>query len=113
MARGEQQVNLRMPSDLKDMLTSEARNNNRSLTAEIVSRLAGANPKEQTTDTFAQTLTDEQRAQMDRYEGRAARTEALRLAVHVATAMQNTSSEKIILDMAREFATFIDGGRPH
>lgn len=39
MARNDPQVNLRIPSDLKGRLDDAATNSNRSLTAEIVSRL--------------------------------------------------------------------------
>ncbi|WP_456282740.1 Arc family DNA-binding protein [Cupriavidus sp. JZ107] len=42
MARTDPQVNLRMPADLKERLEVTARENNRSLTAEIVARLEGS-----------------------------------------------------------------------
>jgi Arc-like DNA binding dprotein len=42
MARNEPQVNLRMPQELKDQLEAAASEGNRTLTAEIVSRLKGS-----------------------------------------------------------------------
>jgi len=41
MARNDPQVNLRLPAALKEQLQRAAEKNNRSLTAEIVSRLEG------------------------------------------------------------------------
>jgi hypothetical protein len=40
MSREDPQVNIRLPAELKDALAKEARENNRSVTAEIVYRLA-------------------------------------------------------------------------
>lgn len=39
MARDDPQMNVRLPSDLKDRIERSARNNNRSMNAEIVTRL--------------------------------------------------------------------------
>lgn len=41
MARNDPQMNLRLPVDLKEMIEDAAEKNNRSLTAEVVSRLRG------------------------------------------------------------------------
>jgi hypothetical protein len=40
MSRDDPQTNIRLPADLKDALTKKARENNRSMSAEIVYRLA-------------------------------------------------------------------------
>lgn len=40
MARNEPQVNLRMPQEMKNTLEQRAKGNNRSLTAEVIARLA-------------------------------------------------------------------------
>lgn len=57
MARNDPQVNLRMPAELKDRLDASARQNIRSLTAEIVERLSNSLDAEQSSQSLEEAAT--------------------------------------------------------
>ena len=59
------QVNFRMPADLRDRLRAEAEENNRSLNAEIVSRLEASFDTDDGRDVVAD-LYRKQRVETDR-----------------------------------------------
>jgi hypothetical protein len=58
MARDDPQVNFRLPADLKARLEVDAVTNNRTLTAEIISRLQGPSPVESIKEHMAKTTFD-------------------------------------------------------
>ena len=58
MARDDPQVNFRLPADLKARLEVDAVTNNRTLTAEIISRLQGPTQVESIKKNMAKTTFD-------------------------------------------------------